>query len=153
MIENTSTEALTITSSNQSALSSMGFSSGNSTQPAGTLNATRRNLVPQFNELRKQIDQLAADSGFNGVNLLNGDSLQVMFNERQTSVMTITGVRLSTDKDLPIGEGMHDFQTDKDVNDHLSELQVALNKLRSTASTFGSNLSVVQVRQKFTPVN
>ena len=39
----------------------------------------------QYNDLLDQIDQLAKDAGFNGVNLLNGDNLSVLFNEDGTS--------------------------------------------------------------------
>ena len=34
----------------------------------------RAALSAQFNELRNQIDLIAGDSGFNGVNLLNGQN-------------------------------------------------------------------------------
>src|SRR6185503_17940560 len=53
--------------------------------------STRAKLASQFNELRSQVDNLAEDSSFNGVNLLkNGtgafqagaDQLTVKFNER-----------------------------------------------------------------------
>src|SRR5579872_389672 len=44
-------------------------------------NTTRATLAGQFNTLRTQIDQVASDSGYNGRNFLNGDSLQVLFNE------------------------------------------------------------------------
>ena len=36
----------------------------------------------QFNDLRTQIDQLAKDASYNGVNLLTGDKLSVVFNEK-----------------------------------------------------------------------
>src|SRR3954471_8509021 len=53
--------------------------------------STRAKLASQFNELRSQVDNLAEDSSFNGVNLLKtgigafqagADSLTVKFNER-----------------------------------------------------------------------
>ena len=44
-------------------------------------NPKRDELRVQYNDLLDQIDQLAKDSGFNGVNLLNGDNLSVLFNE------------------------------------------------------------------------
>src|ERR1051326_8567720 len=62
------------------------------TTAAGTLNTTRSSLAAQFDAIRSQIDQLAGDSGFNGVNLLNGDSLKVVFNEKNTSSLLINGV-------------------------------------------------------------
>ena len=39
-----------------------------------------------------QIDQLAGDSGFNGVNLLGGNDLTITLNETGTSTVTVTGV-------------------------------------------------------------
>jgi len=45
----------------------------------------------QFNELLKQIDQLADDAGYKGINLLEGDELSVTFNETRTSTIVIQG--------------------------------------------------------------
>jgi flagellin len=61
-------------------------------QSAGSANATTRaSLAAQFNTLRTQIDQLASDSGYNGKNFLLGDSLNVLFNETGSSLLTVTG--------------------------------------------------------------
>src|SRR4051812_10051732 len=55
----------------------------------------RASLAAQFDAIRTQIDQLAGDAGFNGVNLLKGNNLKVILNEQagagQSSV-TVTGV-------------------------------------------------------------
>lgn len=147
LIEAIGTTTLTIGGTGAAQL---GFGAGNTTAPAGTMNLTRQNLAAQFAELRNQIDQLSRDAGFNGVNLLNGDALQVLFNERQTSSITITGVRMQVTNDLGVSAATNNWQTEKDLSDALSQLQSAMTKLRAQASTFGSNLSVVQIRQKFT---
>ncbi|MEA2927592.1 MAG: flagellin [Hyphomicrobiales bacterium] len=119
------------------------------TTAAGTLNATRTSLASQYDALRTQIDQLAADSGYNGVNLLNGDGLKVVFNEKGTSSQSITGVKFNA-SGLGVSASTNSFQTDKDLGDALTNLSNALNTLRSQASAFGSSLSVVQTRQDFT---
>lgn len=119
------------------------------TTAAGTLNATRTSLSSQYDALRTQIDQLAGDSGYNGVNLLNGDGLKVVFNEKGTSSQSITGVKFNS-TGLGIAASTNSFQTDKDLGDALSNLSTALSTLRSQASAFGSSLSVVQTRQDFT---
>ncbi|MBX9993018.1 flagellin [Phreatobacter oligotrophus] len=151
VIQAIGTQPLTISSSNAgSALTNMGFAPADRTKVAGEINVTRSNIAAQFSELRRQIDQLAKDSGFNGVNLLNADTLQAMFNERQTSSLTITGVRFSVDQDLAINDQKNRFQTDADINDALGELSQAMSMLRSQSSAFGSNLALVQIRQKFT---
>ena len=119
------------------------------TTAAGTLNSTRTSLANQYDALRIQIDQLAADSGYNGVNLLNGDGLKVVFNEKGTSSQSITGVKFNS-AGLGIAASTNSLQTDKDLTDALGNLSNALSALRSQASAFGSSLSVVQTRQDFT---
>lgn len=151
VLEAIGTQPVTLSSSNAgSALDNMGFKLADRSKLAGELNVTRSNIAAQFSELRRQIDQLAKDAGFNGVNLLNADTLQAMFNERQTSSLTITGVRFSVAEDLAIRDQMNNFQTDRDINVAMQDLSQAMAKLRSQSSAFGSNLALVQIRQKFT---
>jgi len=119
------------------------------TTAAGTLNTTRSSLATQYDALRTQIDQLAGDSGYNGVNLLGGDGLKVVFNEKGTSSQSITGVTFNS-AGLGVAASTNTFQTDKDLGDALKNLSTALSTLRSQASAFGSSLSVVQTRQDFT---
>ena len=71
------------------------FGLADGTTAAGTLNTSRSSLATQFDQIRTQINQLAADSSYNGVNLLNGGSLAVIFNERSTSSLTISGRSLT----------------------------------------------------------
>lgn len=61
-------------------------------------NANRLKSVSQFNDVLDQIDQLAKDSGYKGINLLGGtdQSLTVIFNEDRSSSLTIQGVDGST---------------------------------------------------------
>jgi len=119
------------------------------TTAAGTLNATRTSLATQYGNLRTQVDQLAKDAGFNGVNLLDGNGLKVIFNETATSSLSISGVTFSA-TGLGVSAATNTFQTDKDINDAVGKLTTALGTLRSQAATFGSSLSVVQIRQDFT---
>jgi flagellin-like hook-associated protein FlgL len=133
-------------------VSHVGLSLGTNT-PVGTVvtpNATRANLQTQFNDLLTQIDQLAGDSSYNGINLLNGDNLKVTFNENGTSSLTIKGVKFdSTGLGLAAVSG-NGFQDNNNINNTISTLNSALTTLRSQAAGFGSNLSTVQTRQDFT---
>ncbi len=56
----------------------------------------RKEYMAQFNSIRAQIDSLAKDSGYKGINLINGDDLTVTFNETRTSSMTIKGQNATT---------------------------------------------------------
>jgi len=115
---------------------------------AGTVNAARSSFASQFNTLLTQIDKLAQDASFNGVDLIYGNGLKVVFNEQATSSLTIAGVKLDS-AGLGLTAAGSNFQTDYDVNVSLTQLQNAIGTLESQASSFGSNLSVVQFRQDF----
>ncbi len=94
------------------------------------------------------MDQLAADSGYSGVNLLDNGSLKVQFNESNTASITISGVKFNAR--VGVAASTNNWQSDKDINDALNNLTTGMTRLRNQASTFGSNLSVVQTRQDFT---
>ena len=51
------------------------------------------NYVTQYDEILKQIDGIAKDSGYKGVNLLGGEDqeLKVVFNEDRSSSLTVKG--------------------------------------------------------------
>jgi flagellin-like hook-associated protein FlgL len=132
----------------------------NTAVTAGTNNTVRTTLVGQFNELRDQIDKLAKDSGYNGLNLLAGDKLSIVFNEKtgaNKNQLDIQGEELSSIA-LGIGRAVDgtatgtDFnvQNDTDLAMMSDALTGALSQLRATSSRLGSNLSVVEVRQDFT---
>jgi flagellin-like hook-associated protein FlgL len=112
--------------------------------------ATRSSLVAQYNQILQQITTTAQDSSFNGINLLNGDSLKLVFDETGKSSVTITGVTFN-----PAGLGLSnltagtDFIDNNSTNNVLTALNNASITLRSQASAFGANLSIVQIRQDF----
>lgn len=112
--------------------------------------AARADLADQFDDLLTQIDQLAADSGFNGVNLLAGDNLTVNFNETSTSSVTINGVNDTTANDLSIAGAAGSWATKTNIDAALSDITTATNTLRTQAKTLSTSLSVVQTRQDFT---
>ncbi len=104
-------------------------------------------LQANFDSLLTQIDDLAADSGYRGTNLLDGDSLSVDFNEDGTSTLNVTGADL-TSSGLNITAA--NFSSDANIQTSLDQLSAALDTLRSRASSFGANLTTIQTRQDFT---
>jgi flagellin len=112
--------------------------------------STRVALVAQYNNVLAQINTTAQDSSFNGVNLLNGDTLKLVFNETGKSTLSITGVTFNA-----VGLGLTtlvsgtDFLDNSSANKALNSLSAASSTLRSEASSLGSNLSIVQIRQDF----
>src|SRR5712691_9863921 len=115
-----------------------------------TPDATRTSLQSDYNNVLAQIDALARDSSYNGVNLLNGDDLKVVFNEKGTSSLTITGVTYdSTGLGVTSVTGTA-FQSNTNIDASVATLDTALSTLRNQASRFGSTLTTVQTRQDFT---
>jgi flagellin len=112
--------------------------------------ATRANLVSQYNNVLAQINTTAQDASFNGVNLLNGDTLKLVFNETGRSTLSITGV---TFNDAGLGLSTltagKDFLDSNSANNVLTALDAASTTLRAESSALGSNLSIVQIRQDF----
>jgi flagellin len=116
----------------------------------GTPNATRATYQTQYNDLLEQIDSLAKDASYNGVNLLFGDDLKVTFNEDGTSFLNMTGVTF-TSAGLGLTAAVADeFQTNGGVSTFVDTIDAALATLRAQASDFGSKLGTVQTRQDFT---
>jgi flagellin len=142
-------ESLEVLAGTAATTSFAGLTAGVVARDATTTNTTRENLAKQFDDLRTQIDQLSKDTGYNGINLLNGDSLKVAFNEKDTSSLTIKGVTFDS-AGLGINASANKLQANSDINTAIKELTAGIEKLRTQASTFGSNLSVVQNRQEFT---
>lgn len=128
----------------------------------GGTSAQRSALVDQFKNLRTQINQAAQDAGFNGTNLLAGDKLTVVFNEKtgggqskldvQGDALTASGLGIGSLVDSATTQPGADFgvQNNADLTKASNALTNALTSLNSLSSTLGSNLSVVQTRQDFT---
>jgi flagellin len=147
-LEATGANAITIGGTATAAeLAQFGLTSG--TTAAGAVNATRSSLATQYNQLLAQIDQLASDSGFNGVNLLAGQSLQVVFNVSRTSSLVLQGVTFNS-AGLGISQSANNFQTNTSLASAASQLTASLQTLQNQAASFGTNLSVIQIRQSFT---
>jgi flagellin len=155
-----STGQISITTSNNAASNTIGTIGGSATPFSGLTaaapvadpnsQATRASLVAQYNQVLQQINTTAQDSSFNGINLLNGDTLDLTFDETGASKLSITGV---TFNDAGLGLSSltagTDFLDNNSANNVLTTLTQASTTLRTEASALGSNLSVVEIRQDF----
>ena len=110
----------------------------------------RATLVTQYNQIITQLTTTAQDASFNGINLLDGNSLKMIFDETGKSTLTIAGVTFN-----PAGLGLASLAPGTDFTDNVltGKVLTALNNasltLRTQASAFGANLSIVQIRQEF----
>jgi flagellin len=110
----------------------------------------RANLVSQYNNVIQQITTTSQDASFNGINLLNGDDLKLTFNETGKSTLNIKGVTFNAAGLglAPLVSGT-DFVDNASANATIARISSASNALRTQASSLGSNLSIVQIRQDF----
>ncbi|MFG5121770.1 flagellin [Methylorubrum sp. POS3] len=151
----------------------LAYESDGTTVTTGT-DKVRTNLEKQYKDLLGQLDKISKDSGYNGVNLLNGEELKITFNEKtgtnksdmtvkltdddgEAQAVTATSLGLGSLADgeytLPDGETdgtAADFTKNADLDALSDKLTTALTTMQSKASSLGSNLSVVQTRQDFT---
>ncbi len=138
--------------------------------------STRAKLASQFNELRSQVDNLAEDSSFNGVNLLkNGigafqagaDSLTVKFNERTenaainqlvvsglkvsdfSTIMARSAVATGTPGTNPAIWGQTGAQGVKAITSSIRAIDSALVTVRQSAQEFGTNAAMLSIRAEF----
>jgi len=138
--------------------------------------STRASLASQFNELRSQVDNLAEDASFNGINLLKhgpgafaagADFLTVKFNERtdpkQLNQLVISGLKtsdfnsiLATSAKVSGTAGVTTVwgQTGTAaifaINASIAAIDSALITVRNVSQQFGTNSSLLSIREEFT---
>ena len=138
--------------------------------------STRAKLASQFNELRSQVDNLAEDSSFNGVNLLKtgigafqagADSLTVKFNERTdvaavnqlvvsglkvadfTSIMATSATATGTAGAAGVW-GQTGSAAVTAITASVRAIDSALVTVRQAAQEFGTNAAMLSIRAEFT---
>ena len=101
----------------------------------------------QYTLILEQFDMLIADSSYKGINLLQGQNLQINFNEDRSAKVEVKGVKADSES---LGLVTKEWNSQTDIEKSISELEAAINSLRSFASAFGNYYSIVTTRQDFT---
>jgi len=118
-------------------------------------------LMTQYHEVLKQIDKIADDSGYKGVNLLDSSNVthKVNFDEVGDSSLTLTGfdasatgatltlMSFTTTNQWVSAGGTADRL---DINSGISRLDSATRALRTQSSKLANNLSIITARQDYT---
>ncbi len=135
---------------------------------------TRAKLASQFNELRSQVDGIASDSSFNGVNLLKNttarfkggaDQLTVKFNERTdpkaVNQLIVSGLKAAdftqivATSAVAVGSsatrwGQTGSAAITAINSAIDAIDSALVTVRQASQQFGTNAALLQIREDFT---
>ena len=124
----------------------------------------RAKYMAQFNEIKDQIDNVAKDSGYKGVNLINGDGLTVTFNEDRTSDVNIAAKDATTEglaiavgadwgkvADAEAGPTEEEIAAQNTaIEAAIEDVSDAIGALRTMASELGNYYSIVETRESFT---
>lgn len=140
-------EDLILTDTGNTPLAGLGITAG-TFGATSSISAIRTTAAADFAAIRTQIDQLAGDGSFKGVNLLNGDALTFKFNETGSSTLTVAGVTFNA-AGLSIAAAANNFQLDINITAAKADLEAALDTLRGFSSTLSTNITVVETRQTF----
>jgi flagellin len=114
--------------------------------------STRATLQSNYNTLLTQINELAQDSGYNGINLLGGDNLTIDFNANGTSSLTIDAVDYNVaglGLSAITNTGATSFQSNTVLSTAVTDLNDAISTVQSQTETFGTNASTISTRQTF----
>ncbi len=138
--------------------------------------SSRAKLARQFNELRSQVDNLAEDSAYNGINLIKNSTqafapgahqLTVKFNERTetqaVNQLVISGLRIA-DFNTIMGRsalatgslpnstvwGQSGTGAIRGITAALRAIDSALVTVRQNAQALGTNSALLQIRADFT---
>ncbi len=101
----------------------------------------------QYNNVMTQYDELINDGSYKGVNLLKNESLSVRFNESGNSKLDIVGKDMSSGN---LGMTEAKWKNHNDVNNSITELNNAIDAVRTFVTELGNNYSIVQTREDFT---
>jgi flagellin-like hook-associated protein FlgL len=118
-------------------------------------------LMSQYHQVMAQINDIAADSGYKGVNLLDSSNIthQVKFDELGTSNLSITGfdadatgatlsmMSFTAGSDWVSAGGTADKA---EINSAITRMDTATRSLRTESSKLANNLSIITARQDFT---
>ena len=100
-----------------------------------------------FNKIIKEYDKLLSDCSYQGINLLKGGNLKVVFDENRTHVFNVLGQDI-TSKALNINEAL--WQNQGDIEDVINQLNTSITTLRSLAENLGNQYSIITTRINFT---
>ena len=126
---------------------SAGSAGGGSGDVFGEVFAVDDVYGKQYNLILSEYDKMIKDTSYQGINLLNEGRLVVTLNEARSHKIVVDGVDAKYEA---IGLETVDWNNTGDVEKALSELTVAINKLRNYSTMFGSQYQLIQTRQNFT---
>ncbi|HVI30330.1 hypothetical protein [Hansschlegelia sp.] len=110
----------------------------------------RADFADDYNAALKEINTIAKDANYNGVNLLMGDDLDVIFNEDGSSKLNVKGVQFDANGVGLSAISADDFYDSSSINGVLDQIEKSFKTIEAQSAKFGSQLQIVQTRETFT---
>ncbi|GJL84906.1 MAG: hypothetical protein DHS20C02_06810 [Micavibrio sp.] len=104
-------------------------------------------LESDYDNILEQIDGIAEDAHFRGINLLKEDDLVTFFNEDRNNSLITEGVDFTASG---LGFDTANFNTNAGAVLAVGHANAALNVVRDFGQSIANDLSVVQTRRSFT---
>ena len=111
--------------------------------------AERSDLAVQYNSILDQIDTLAADSGYKGVNFLASESMTVTFDATGDSTLSVSGFNANS-AGLSITDATNNWAAAANINASVTLMDNATTTMRTEAKSLSNSLSTITARQDFT---
>ncbi len=112
----------------------------------------RAELARQFDTVRRQIDNIAADTSYQGVNLISNPAgkLDITLSDRADDSVTIEG-RPADVSSLGIGDAasFNDFADQADIDAAVAAIESAIRKIQANESNIVGNASLLNTREEY----
>lgn len=116
-------------------------------QVPGTMEQANSALSRGYEKIVGQLDLLAKDANYRGINLLRGETMTTYFNPQNTSYLVSEGIDATYQG---LGLETRDFNSIEAVREKILQVREAREKLRAFGTTLANDLSIIQTRETFT---
>jgi flagellin len=101
----------------------------------------------EYAKITDQIDMIAEDANYRGINLLKDENMTTFFNPARTNKLVTEGIDATV---AGLGLGAATLDTLEGVRAEIEKVQAARKILRNYGVSLSTNLNVIQIRQDFT---
>jgi len=114
---------------------------------AATTITTSVSINPEYQKIIDQLEGLAIDASYRGINLLRNDDLKTDFNVDRSNFLVTEGIDVSQ---VALGLDVIGLDTLEDVGVKLKEVRDARETLEQYGSTLSTNLNIISLRDDYT---
>jgi len=107
---------------------------------------TLKDVESWFNIARQKFDTTSSDSGFEGVNLMQGDTLETLFDAKGQNKLVTAGVLLTSDE---LGIRQPDFSTIFTIQNSRIDVMNAIDIVVTVRNTISAHINELNISRDF----